>query len=141
MRFILIVICLNFQLINIRAVNENEVKATSLHDNHHINKHSLRSSPSNTEFESNINNSSNSKNHECTSEQMKNLDWEYLEIDGFLCGPTSVVNGYSVTMLPKGMYFYHGSETLPHGVIPGGETEGLSITFIVSFRFKLKFMD
>ena len=67
--------------------------------------------------------------HDCSFKQMKNLDWKFVEDNGFLCGPKSVVNGYSVTMLPKGMYFYHGSETLPHGVIPGGETEGLCTNF------------
>ena len=61
----------------------------------------------------------------CTKERMENILWEEETDVGFLCGPKSDVNEYSVIMLPKGMYFYHGSDSLPLNKIPGGQIKGI----------------
>ena len=126
-RIYLLLICIDLCLIGVvnHTIYENEAKVNTFQNNHRISKHTLRVSPSILTSEKHEMDSLNLKKHECTSEQMLNLDWPVNEVDGFLCGPKSVVNGYSVTILPKGMHFYHGSKTLPHGVIPGGETNGM----------------
>ena len=121
----ILVIKFYFYTDNAIASTTNMAKgSTKVISNHHDHKSSLRIMHSNKLKSNTLMNPLTSSPHECTSEQIMNLDWENLEDEGFLCGPKSVVNEYSVTMLPKGMYFYHGSTTLPHGVIPGGQTKG-----------------
>ena len=113
------------------AKNENRAEVSSLQSVQHVIKHTLRASPSISTSSDSNKYQSNTKNHHCTTEEMKNLDWiNFNDERGFLCGPKSHIDGYSVTMLPRGMYFYHGSKTLPQGKIPGGHTKGKNHYFL-----------
>ena len=115
-------LCMEYAFVFTESVFMTSSKLISRQHNHNF-KIRRREYPENVS-DSTIN-ASDSSDIQCTPEQMNNLEWLDQNNGGFLCGPKSLVNGYSVTMLPQGMHFYHGSKTLPHGVIPGGETNGM----------------
>ena len=122
---ICIFICAFYNYATARTLNEKNGNIVSNQHVNHAHRHISRKEESISGSSATNNADIGYKMHECTFKQMKNLFWTDRNDKGFLCGPKSVVNGYSVTMLPKGMYFYHGSDNLPSGSIPGGQTKGM----------------